>query len=343
MGKEPVSQDAIPADTDTSDEITASVSENEVISDPSYVSVPLPNMSSFEGGITMSQNGDTLCNIRYLLAWTTRSRDQVLNDDIALRTRSLIREICAIHEAKISRGVVASDYVQIEVVCPPTLTLISEVIHVVTFDPQNSETYRLGWAFPQRNGYMAWFSMSISSPVPRAYAALLFGVCTVLMGRLAYESTRFHQKMGLWFAGLLCLFYAVDKITALHSVLPVSYRQMLLSNWMLWCIPIIPIMYGFFRVPYQIRYWFILGCLLLASSFAIDRWSVYITGRYSGHHMIGALMGDAEGLMEMLGAVLVIHGMLVYRAGGQVGRKAGGQKGKANSRKGIDAKTLFRA
>ncbi|HCQ01380.1 MAG TPA: IS200/IS605 family transposase, partial [Candidatus Latescibacteria bacterium] len=48
--------------------------------------------------------------------------DQVLNDDIALRTRSLIREICAIHEAKISRGVVAPDYVQIEVVCPPTLT-----------------------------------------------------------------------------------------------------------------------------------------------------------------------------------------------------------------------------
>ena len=204
-----------------------------------------------------------------------------------------------------------------------TLTLISEVIHVVTFDPQNSETYRLGWAFPQRNGYMAWFSMSISSPVPRAYAVLLFGVCTVLMGRLAYESTRVHQKMGLWFAGLLCLFYAVDKITALHSVLPVSYRQMLLSNWMLWCIPIIPIMYGFFRVlPYQIRYWFILGCLLLASSFAIDRWSVYITGRYSGHHMIGALMGDAEGLMEMMGAVLVIHGMLVYWAGRQVGRWA---------------------
>ena len=205
------------------------------------------------------------------------------------------------------------------------LTLISEVIHVVTFDPGNTETYRLGWAFPQRNGYMAWFSMSISSPVPSAYAALLFGVCTVLMGRLAFESTRFHQKMGLWFACLLCLLYGVDKITALHLVLPVSYRQMLISNWMLWCIPIIPFMYGLFRVPYQVRSWLILGCLLLASSFAIDRWSVYITGIYSGHHMIGALMGDAEGLMEMLGAVLVIHGMLVYRgrgkpASGQVGR-----------------------
>ena len=203
------------------------------------------------------------------------------------------------------------------------LTLISEVIHVVTFDPQNSETYRLGWAFPQRNGYMAWFSMSISSPVPSAYAALLFGGCTVLMGRLAYESTRFHQKMGLWFACLLCSLYAVDKITALHLLLPVSYRQMLLLNWMLWCIPIILVTYGCFRIlPCQVRYWFLSGYLLLVSSFMVDRWSVYITGKYSGHHMIGALMGDAEGLMEMMGAVLVIHGMLVYWAGRQVGRWA---------------------
>ena len=46
----------------------------------------------------------------------------MLNDDVALRTRSLIREICAIHEAKINHGVVAPDYVQVEVVCPSTLT-----------------------------------------------------------------------------------------------------------------------------------------------------------------------------------------------------------------------------
>ena len=213
--------------------------------------------------------------------------------------------------------------------------------HVRSPKQRNLST-RLGLSATERVYGMVQYEYQ-QSGTEGLYCAALWSVPTDDGDIRADESTRFHQKMGLWFAGLLCLFYAVDKITALHSVLPVSYRQMLLSNWMLWCIPIIPIMYGFFRVPYQIRYWFILGCLLLASSFAIDRWSVYITGRYSGHHMIGALMGDAEGLMEMLGAVLVIHGMLVYRAGGQVGRKAGGQKGKANSRKGIDAKTLFRA
>ena len=102
-------QDTAPVEVDEVYDMTSD-SEIETLPDTSYVSSLLPNTLSFEGGMAMSQNGDTLCNIRYLLAWTTRSRDQVLNDDVALRTRSLIREICAIHEAKINHGVVAPDY-----------------------------------------------------------------------------------------------------------------------------------------------------------------------------------------------------------------------------------------
>ena len=206
------------------------------------------------------------------------------------------------------------------------LTLASEIIHVVTFDPKNSETYRLGWSFPLRNGYMAWFSMSISSPVPRTYTALLFIVAGLLIGRSAHESIRFHYKISLWFASGFCLFYAVDKIMAFHLSWPVfSYRQMLLSPWMLWCIPIIPVMYGLFRMlPVRIRFWLISSCFLLVGSFMMDRWSEYFNGSNTGHHMLGALMGDAEGIMEMMGAVLLIHGTLVYRAGeiaqGKVGK-----------------------
>lgn len=196
------------------------------------------------------------------------------------------------------------------------LTLVSEITHVVTFNPNNSETYRLGWAFPLRNGYMEWFSMSISSPVPSAYTALLFMISAVLTGRLAYWSTRFHHKISLWSASGLCILYAVDKIMGLHLALPIQYRQLLLSQWIIGSISIIPVTYSILRLfPRQVQLWFISGGLLLAGSFAIDRWSIYIMGKYHGHHMVGALIGDAEGLMEMLGAVLVIHSMLVYRAG----------------------------
>ncbi|MBM3265059.1 MAG: IS200/IS605 family transposase [candidate division Zixibacteria bacterium] len=68
------------------------------------------------------QSGDTHCDIRYLLAWTTRSRNRVLTDDVAQKTRQIVREVCAVHEAKIVKVTVTPDSVQIEVVCPPTVT-----------------------------------------------------------------------------------------------------------------------------------------------------------------------------------------------------------------------------
>jgi putative transposase len=89
-----------------------------------FVSSQLNYRALLERGAAMpaQPNGETHCDIRYLLAWTTRSRDKILNRDIAMRTRQLIREVCVIHEAKIVRGMVAPDYVQLEVVCPPTVT-----------------------------------------------------------------------------------------------------------------------------------------------------------------------------------------------------------------------------
>lgn len=63
------------------------------------------------------QNGETHSNLRYLLAWTTRSRDHVLKADIALKARQLVRDVCAIHEVKIVRGVIAPDNIQLEISC----------------------------------------------------------------------------------------------------------------------------------------------------------------------------------------------------------------------------------
>lgn len=79
--------------------------------------------SSGRRGETMFGNGEqSLCNIKYHMAWTTRSRHHILNDEVALRSREMIRDICAIHEAKIDQGVVAPDYIYIQVSCPPTVT-----------------------------------------------------------------------------------------------------------------------------------------------------------------------------------------------------------------------------
>lgn len=193
------------------------------------------------------------------------------------------------------------------------LTLTSEIIHVITFDPQNSETYRLGVSFPQHNTYMAWFSMSISGPVPRIYTGVLFTLSAVLMASAALKAEQFRQKAVQWTMVILFLCYATDKTIALHEVLPVASRRILLTYWVFWCILAIPVVIAAFKIlPGRLIYWLTNGSLLLVGSLMMDRWIEQFTGRYHGHHMIGALMGDAEGLMEMTGAILMIHGLLIH-------------------------------
>ena len=65
--------------------------------------------------------GHTLTDIKYHVVWITKYRYQVLRGDIALRTRELLREICAAREVSIIRGAVAPDHVHMLVACPPSL------------------------------------------------------------------------------------------------------------------------------------------------------------------------------------------------------------------------------
>jgi putative transposase len=77
---------------------------------------PSASWNSTETGDDMPRHAyeEAICDIRYLIVWTTRSRDQILSNDIAMRTREMIRDICVIHEAKISKGVVAPDYIRLD-------------------------------------------------------------------------------------------------------------------------------------------------------------------------------------------------------------------------------------
>lgn len=89
--------------------------------DKPVTAVSTPSISR---GVPMfEKNGEhSLCDITYHLAWTTKSRDHILTNEVALRSRQLIRDICAVHEARIVQGVVAPDHIHIKVACPPTVT-----------------------------------------------------------------------------------------------------------------------------------------------------------------------------------------------------------------------------
>ena len=64
----------------------------------------------------------TKFKIEYHFVWVTKYRFHVLQGDIALRVRELVRQVCAKHEIEILRGVVSKDHVHILVSAPPDIS-----------------------------------------------------------------------------------------------------------------------------------------------------------------------------------------------------------------------------
>ena len=63
----------------------------------------------------------TVFKIEYHFVWVTKYRYRVLQGDVALRVRELVKQTCQAFEIEILRGVVSKDHVHILVSAPPTL------------------------------------------------------------------------------------------------------------------------------------------------------------------------------------------------------------------------------
>ncbi len=64
----------------------------------------------------------TKYKLEYHFVWVTKYRYQVLQGDLAIRLRELVRQTCGIFEIEIIRGVVSKDHVHILVSAPPTMS-----------------------------------------------------------------------------------------------------------------------------------------------------------------------------------------------------------------------------
>jgi putative transposase len=72
----------------------------------------------------------TVYDIKYHLVWVTKYRYKVLNGDIAVRTRDVIRQVCMSREIRILKGHVSRDHVHLLVSCPPSLSVSRMVQYI---------------------------------------------------------------------------------------------------------------------------------------------------------------------------------------------------------------------
>jgi putative transposase len=79
-------------------------------------------MPTMKGGRMEYRYGShTVFNIEYHFVWVTKYRYKMLDGEIALRVKELVRQSCEAFEIKIISGVVSKDHVHVFVSAPPTM------------------------------------------------------------------------------------------------------------------------------------------------------------------------------------------------------------------------------
>lgn len=63
----------------------------------------------------------TIYDIKYHFAWVTKYRYQVLNDEVGLRLRELIRQSCLSRGVTIIKGSIGKEHIHLLIECPPQL------------------------------------------------------------------------------------------------------------------------------------------------------------------------------------------------------------------------------
>jgi len=86
----------------------------------------------------------TVHDIKYHFVWITKYRYHVLKGDIAMRVRSIIREVCMSFDVKIVKGVVSKDHVHLMVSAPPNLSPSQLAQHM-----KGKSSFRIQQEFPE--------------------------------------------------------------------------------------------------------------------------------------------------------------------------------------------------
>lgn len=114
-------------------------------------------------------------NLQVHLVWSTKYRYQVLQGDVQLRCRELLRQTCNALDVQILKGVVSKDHIHLHVPYPPSLS-VSELVRRLKgrsaklLLEEFSELRRRYWGGHFWGiGYGSWSVGNITDAVLQAY------------------------------------------------------------------------------------------------------------------------------------------------------------------------------
>lgn len=125
-----------------------------------------------EGG---RHGSHTVSRISVHIVWVTKYRYKILQGDIQVRCRELIKQICDAMDIRILKGVVGKDHIHIHIEYPPRLS-VSEILKMLkgrTSRKIQEEFPEVGKRYWGRHfwavGYGAWSTGNITEKMVQEY------------------------------------------------------------------------------------------------------------------------------------------------------------------------------
>ena len=81
---------------------------------------------------------------KYHIVWITKYRKKILIDDIGLRLRDILRQVCSSEKIDILRGAIGSDHVHLLLAIPPYIAVSRIIQHM-----KGESSRKLQMEFPQ--------------------------------------------------------------------------------------------------------------------------------------------------------------------------------------------------
>ncbi|MGB7427247.1 MAG: hypothetical protein WA933_05495 [Microcoleaceae cyanobacterium] len=181
------------------------------------------------------------------------------------------------------------------------------------------------YVFDYRAAWTRMFNLDREMNLPTWYSTLMLAFSALLLRIIAINKNNQHERyFRHWkFLSILFIFLALDELFQIHEIFIIKDISRMLPGifYSVWVIPygigliIFAQKYWKFTrdLPKQTRFHFILAAILyIGGALGMEIVGSYWTDLEGQQNLVYALMATLEEVMEMMGIIVWIYGLLIY-------------------------------
>jgi hypothetical protein len=216
---------------------------------------------------------------------------------------------------------------QIQVSLSPRAIVKYLIMGVIFFALVSTGIQICKYVFDYRADWMTLFNLDRELNFPTWYSTLMLGFCSVLLKIIASGKKQQRERYAAdWqLLSLIFLLLAIDEILSIHEILIIpEVSDALKLPWFLhsmWVIPGIVFVLWFAKrywkftrqLPPKSRQHFVTAaCTYVGGALIMEMIGSYVAEAQGQQNLTYALVATAEEILEMIGVIIFIYGLLYY-------------------------------